>query len=354
MLAKPVSSQINVLIINDSAYMSTLLKDLVSTETIRVCDIARDGIEGLRKITLQKPDVILLDLEMPRMDGVTFIEEMVKRGTLIPTILVSSFSQDGAKIVLDALENGAIDFIPISQVNPDGTNHLKETLITKITGAAKCDPYKLVIEKIGTLRPKRKGIISSQAASAVITIASSTGGPNIVQTILAGLPADLPAGVLVVQHMPKGFTQKFAERLNEASEITVKEAQEGDLITQGLALIAPGDLHVEVDSNLKIKLINGPKRFGVRPAANVTMVSASEFFGANTVGVTLTGMGHDGAFGMKTIKRRGGKTFAQDEKSSVVFGMAKAAVELNAVDQLLPPEKIADAIVEEVKKLVAK
>jgi two-component system chemotaxis response regulator CheB len=342
------------MIINDSAYMSTLLKDLVSTETIRVYDIARDGIEGLRKITLQKPDVILLDLEMPRMDGVTFIEEMVKRGTLIPTILVSSFSQDGAKIVLDALENGAIDFVPISQVNPDGTNHLKETLITKITGAAKCDPYKLVIEKINTLRPKRKGIISSQAASVVVTIASSTGGPNIVQTILAGLPADLPAGVLVVQHMPKGFTQKFAERLNEASEITVKEAQEGDLITQGIALVAPGDLHMEVDSNLKIKLINGPKRFGVRPAANVTMVSASEFFGANTVGVTLTGMGHDGAFGMKTIKRRGGKTFAQDEKSSVVFGMAKAAVDLNAVDQLLPPEKIASAIVEEVKKLVTK
>jgi two-component system chemotaxis response regulator CheB len=154
--------------------------------------------------------------------------------------------------------------------------------------------------------------------------------------------------------MPKGFTQKFAERLNDASEITVKEAQEGDLITRGVAFVAPGDLHMEVGSDLKIKLINGPKRFGVRPAANITMISASEFFGANTVGVTLTGMGHDGAFGMKTIKRRGGKTFAQDEKSSVVFGMAKAAVDLNAVDQLLPPEKIASAIVEEVKKLVAK
>jgi two-component system chemotaxis response regulator CheB len=288
------------------------------------------------------------------MDGVTFIEEMVKKGTLVPTILVSSFGQDGAKIVLDALENGAIDFIPISQSNPDGTNNLKETLITKITEAAKCDPYKLVIEKIGSLKPKRKGIISAQAASVVVTIASSTGGPNIVQKILAELPADLNAGVLVVQHMPKGFTQKFAERLDQACEIKVKEAQDGDLITQGVAFIAPGDLHMEVDSNLKIKLVDGPKRFGVRPAANITMVSASEFFGSNTIGVTLTGMGHDGAFGMKTIKRRGGKTFAQDEKSSVVFGMAKAAVELNAVDRLLPPEEIAQAIVEEVNRLVAK
>ncbi len=354
MLLATSVSQINVLIINDSAYMSTLLKDLISSPAIQVCDIARDGIEGLRKIALRKPDVILLDLEMPRMDGVTFIEEMVKKGTLIPTILVSSFSQDGAKIVLDALENGAIDFVPISQVNPDGTNQLKEMLISKITGAAKCDPYKLVIEKIGSLRPKRKGIVSSKAATTVVTIASSTGGPGIVQKILSGFPADIKAGILVVQHMPKGFTQKFAERLDEACEITVREAKEGDLITQGVALVAPGDLHMEVDANLKIKLINGPKRFGVRPAANVTMVSASEFFGANTVGVTLTGMGHDGAFGMKTIKRRGGKTFAQDEKSSVVFGMAKAAVELNAVDQLLPPEKIADAVIEEVNKLVAK
>lgn len=354
MLAKPVSSQISVLIINDSAYMSTLLKDLITNEQIRVCDVARDGFDGLRKIPLHKPDVILLDLEMPRMDGVTFIEEMVKKGTLVPTILVSSFGQDGAKIVLDALENGAIDFIPISQSNPDGTNNLKEILITKITEAAKCDPYKLVIEKIGSLKPKRKGTVSAQAASVVVTIASSTGGPNIVQKILAGLPADLNAGVLVVQHMPKGFTQKFAERLDQSCEIKVKEAQDGDLITQGVAFIAPGDLHMEVDSNLKIKLVDGPKRFGVRPAANITMVSASEFFGSNTIGVTLTGMGHDGAFGMKTIKRRGGRTFAQDEKSSVVFGMAKAAVELNAVDRLLPPEEIARAIVEEVNRLVAK
>ena len=349
-----MSEQISVLIINDSSYMSTLLKDLISNEAIRVCDVARDGIDGLRKMALYKPDVILLDLEMPRMDGVTFIEEMVKKGTLVPTILVSSFSQDGAKIVLDALENGAIDFIPISQINPDGTGQLKEILITKISGAAKCDPHKLVLDKLGSLRPKRKAIVSSQAASVVITIASSTGGPGIVQKILSDLPADLKAGVLVVQHMPKGFTLKFAERLDEICEIKVKEAQEGDIITQGMALIAPGDLHMEVDSNLKIKLIDGPKRFGVRPAANITMVSASEFFGSNTIGVTLTGMGHDGAFGMKTIKRRGGKTFAQDEKSSVVFGMAKAAVELNAVDQLLPPEKIGGAVVEEVNRLVTK
>jgi two-component system chemotaxis response regulator CheB len=352
MLAKSVSSQINILIINDSNYMSTLLKDLISSQTMRVCDIARDGIDALRKITMQKPDVILLDLEMPRMDGLTFIEEMVKRGTLIPTILVSSFSQDGAKIVLDALENGAIDFVPISQLNPENMTILKETLITKINAAAQSDPQKAVLEKIKNLKPKRKATVSPQAASVVVTIASSTGGPGVVQSILSTFPADIHAGILVVQHMPKGFTKKFAERLDENCEINVREAQDGDLITEGTALVAPGDLHMEVDSQLKIKLIDGPKRFGVRPAANVTMISSAEHFGVNTIGVTLTGMGHDGAFGMKTIKRRGGKTIAQDEQSSVVFGMAKAACELNAVDKLLPPDKIPEAVLEEVQKLV--
>lgn len=353
MLAKS-ASQIKVLIINDSSYMCTLLKDLVSNDEIHVYDIARDGQDGLRKIAIQKPDVILLDLEMPRMDGLTFIEEMVKRGTLIPTILVSSFSQDGAKIVLDALENGAIDFVSISSVNPEGTDNLKETLITKIITASKCDPCKQVVEKINSLKPKKKSQVSAQAATIVVTIASSTGGPNIVQTILAGLPSNLRAGILIVQHMPKDFTKKFAERLDDSCEITIKEAQDGDLITEGVALVAPGDFHMEVDSQLRIKLVNGPKRFGVRPAANVTMISAAESFGSNTIGVTLTGMGHDGAFGMKTIKRRGGKTIAQDEQSSVVFGMAKAACELNAVDVLLPPEKIAQTIIGEVEKLVAK
>lgn len=347
-------SQINVLIINDSNYMSTLLADLISNEKIHVSDIAKDGRDGLGKIEQHKPDVILLDLEMPRMDGLTFIEEMVKRGILIPTIVVSNYSEEGAKIVLDALENGAIDFVQITKTNPNDMLKLKDTLISKIDIAAQSDPYKLVLEKINNLKPKRKQITSSQAATIVVVIASSTGGPGVVQSILAKLPADVGAGILVVQHMPKGFTKKFAERLDEICHITVKEAEDGDLITAGLALVAPGDYHMEVDGVSRVRLVNGSKRFGVRPAANVTMVSASEIFGTNTLGVTLTGMGHDGAFGMKTIKRRGGTTIAQDEQSSVVFGMAKSACELNAVDLLLPPEQIPEAIMMEIKKLVTK
>src|SRR3990170_259512 len=328
MMTKSVEDQIEVWIVNDSKYMTQLLSDLVSKNNIKVTNTARDGAEALRKLSLKKPDVILLDLEMPTMDGLTFIEEVVKQDKLVPIIVVSSFSQDGAKIVLDALENGALDFVPISTTNPEQISELKESLQSKIEIAAKSDPRQLIIKNIQKLKPKRKVVPAPNAATRIVVIGSSTGGPNIVQSILSSLPVDLPAAILVVQHMPKEFTGPFALRLNENCDLPVKEAEDGDVI------------------------IEGPKRFGVKPAVNMTMVSASEVFGSNTIGVLLTGMGHDGAFGMKTIKKRGGKTIAQDSSSSVVYGMPKAAVDLHAVDKLLPTGKIPQTIQEEVEKLV--
>src|SRR3989304_5625771 len=251
MMTKSVEDQIEVWIVNDSKYMTQLLSDLVSKNNIKVTNTARDGAEALRKLSLKKPDVILLDLEMPTMDGLTFIEEVVKQDKLVPIIVVSSFSQDGAKIVLDALENGALDFVPISTTNPELISELKESLQSKIEIAAKSDPRQLIIKNIQKLKPKRKVVPAPNAATRIVVIGSSTGGANIVQSILSSLPVDLPAAILVVQHMPK--------------------------------------------------------EFGVRPAVNTTMVSGSEVFLSNTIGVLVTRLGHDGAFGMKTIKKRGGK-----------------------------------------------
>ena len=171
-------------------------------------------------------------------------------------------------------------------------------------------------------------------------------------TCISSLPGNIGAGILVVQHMPKDFTGQFAQRLDEVSELEVKEAKDGDLVKNGTVFVAPGDYHMIVDNDKKIKLVTGPKRFGVRPAVNMAMVSAAEVYGTNTVGVILTGMGHDGGFGMKTIKKRGGQTIAQDSTTAVVYGMPKAAVELNAVDQSLPTGKIPEAILEEIEKLV--
>lgn len=353
-MTKSVGDQIDVLIVNDSAYMTKLLTDLISVKNICVTSTARDGFEALRKLSIKKPDVILLDLEMPKMDGLTFIEQVVKQDKLIPIIVVSSFSQDGAKLVLDALENGALDFVPISPTNTDSLDELKENLISKIEIAVKSDPMQLITNNISKLKPKEKSPISQDASSKVIVIGASTGGPRVIQYILSNMPSDIDAGILVIQHMPKEFTGKFAERLAESSSILVKEAKDGDVIKNGTALIAPGDFHMVVESTNKIRLISGPKRFGVRPAVNMTMVSASEVFGVNTIGVLLTGMGHDGGFGMKSIKKRGGKTIAQDSRTAVVYGMPKAAVELNAVDKLLPIEKIPQSILEEVENLARK
>lgn len=355
MMTKSVGDQIDVWIVNDSKYMTQLLSDLVTKDNIRVTNTSRDGAEALRKLAIKKPDVILLDLEMPTMDGLTFIEEAVKQNKLVPIIVVSSFTQEGAKLVLDALENGALDFIPVSKANPDELNELKEILISKIKIAAKSDPKQLILKNIDKLKPIRKKTVTApHASSRVVIIGSSTGGPNVVQSILSSLPADLPAGVLVVQHMPKEFTGPFALRLDENSDFSVKEAQNGDIIKDGTVLVAQGGHHMLVEPNMRVKLVAGPKRFGVRPAVNMTMISASEVCGSNTIGVLLTGMGHDGAFGMKTIKKRGGKTIAQDSSSSVIYGMPKAAVDLHAVDKSLPIKKIPQAILEEVEQLVRK
>ena len=253
---------------------------------------------------------------------------------------------------MDALENGALDFVPISQIQPEKINELKASLISKINIAANSDPFQLIPKNIEKLKPRKACQVSKDAAQRVVVIGSSTGGPKVVQSIISSLPRDIAAGILVVQHMPKGFTEQFASRLNETSDLEVKEAKDGDLIKNGTVYVAPGDYHMIIDNDKKLKLVTGPKRFGVRPAVNMTMVSAAETYGTNTIGVILTGMGHDGGFGMKTIKKRGGHTIAQDSTTAVVYGMPKAAVELNAVDQSLPTDKIPQAIVEEIEKLV--
>jgi two-component system chemotaxis response regulator CheB len=350
-MTKSLENQIDVWIVNDSKYMTTLLTDLVSNEKIHVTNTARDGAEALRKLAIKKPDVILLDLEMPTMDGLTFIEELVKQDKLIPIIVVSSFTQEGAKLVLDALENGALDFVPVSQANPENIGELKQTLISKIKIAVEVDPNKLIIKNIEKLKPRKKIATAPQASTKVVIIGSSTGGPNVIQSILSSLPNDVPAGILIVQHMPKEFTGPFARRLDENSDLIVKEAEDGDIIKDGTVLVAQGGCHMMVLPSMRVKLIQGPKRFGVRPAVNMTMVSGSEVFGSNTIGILLTGMGHDGAFGMKTIKKRGGKTIAQNSSSSVIYGMPKAAIDLNVVDQTLSKEKIPKAILAEIEKL---
>ncbi len=351
MMMASEKNQINVMIVNDSPYMIELLRDLLSSENnIKIIDTARDGSEALRKIRHLKIDVILLDLEMPNMDGLSFIENVMKEKT-VNIIVVSNYSKSGAKVILDSLELGAVDFVSIPQDDSDIIKNLKTILVSKIEAVSKSNPNVLVPKAISKLRPSNiKNNISDTAASKVVVIGASTGAPRIITNILQEIPKDVAAGFLIVQHMSKEFISSFAERLNEVSQLHVKQAAENDLIQEGVALLAPGDMHMEVTSSHRIKLNQGPKRFGVRPAVNVTMVSASEVFGANTVGVILSGMGQDGAFGMKMIKKRHGFTLAQNESSSVVFGMAKAANELGAVDKMINADDLAQEIIKVIKQ----
>jgi len=342
---------IKVCVVNDSNLMRKYLTDLITVEGIEVISTAIDGKDALSKISVKKPDVILLDLEMPKMDGLTFIDEMVKSGTLFPTIIVSNFSQDGSKLVLDALENGAVDFLSVS-ASSDDNKQFQDNLVTKIKIAYNSDPIQLIQDNINSLKPKRKIIPRNDTSERLVVIGSSTGGPGTVQKVLNNLPLDMPSGILLVQHMPKGFTKQFAARLATNSGFVVREAKEGDVIRDGEILLAPGDYHMVVQPGRKIHLDSSDKRFGVRPSVNMTMISASEVYGSSLVGVILTGMGHDGGFGMKTIKKRGGHTIVQSKKTCVIFGMPQSVIDLNAADHILDLNDIPDKISMEVQSLV--
>src|SRR5579875_65049 len=345
MMMASEKNQINVMIVNDSPYMIELIRDMLSLQSnMKVIETARDGCEALRKIRHVNPDVILLDLEMPNMDGLTFIENVMKE-KVVNIIVVSNYSKSGTKMILDSLELGAVDFVALPQDDPDLLKNLRDTLVAKVEAVSRSNPSILVPKAISRLRPKiQKNPSSETRAKKVVVIGASTGAPRIITNILREIPPDIPAGFLIVQHMSKEFITSFAERLDDVSNIRVRQAKENDMVEEGLALLAPGDMHMEVSQDGMVRLNQSPKRFGVRPAVNVTMVSASEAFGANTVGVLLSGMGQDGAFGMKMIKKRHGATMAQDESSSVVFGMAKAANELHAVDKLVDAGSLATEI----------
>lgn len=355
MMTTSENDQITVMIVNDSAYMTRLLSDMLSSEQhIKIIDTSRDGLEALRKLRHLSPDVILLDMEMPNMDGLSFIENVsIWPEKDLRIIVVSTYSPSNAKLILDSLELGAVDFISIPSNETNVAEKLKSMLLSKIEIAIHSNRDVLIPKAISKLRPsKRSFSITEGMASTVVVIGASTGAPKIIANILKDIPSDIPAGFLIVQHMNKEFISTFTQRLDEISKLHVKEACTGDKIMEGTALLAPGDMHMLVSPSRQIQLDNGPKRFGVRPAINVTMVSASEVFGASTIGVLLSGMGQDGAFGMKMIKKRSGFTLAQNATSSVVFGMAKAANDLHAVDKLVDADAISHEIIKVVKQIV--
>ena len=335
-----------VLIVNDSKLKRALLGDIIkSIPFTEVIDECPNGVIALMRISIKKPDVILLDLEMPQMDGITFLRKLMPQ-TPIPVIIVSSYAHNGSHLVLDAIEAGAVDYLEFPTDITNNFDKYKKQIASKIKTAINLDKKLLTSRKIPSLQDTQSAVHDS-----VIVIGASTGGPELVNRVISQLPSDVSAGVLVIQHMLPASVASFVEYLKRNSKLEVRIAKEGDVVKRGVVLVAPGDHHMKVTPEKTITLTKEEKIFGVRPAISPTMISASEAYGARSVGVILTGMGHDGGFGCLAIKKRGGITIVQDESSSVVFGMGKEARDLNAVDIFVPPDLIVSQIISSLQKI---
>lgn len=344
--------RIKVLIVDDSAIVRKVLTDALSGEAdIEVVGTAPDPFVARDKILSLHPDVLTLDVEMPRMDGVTFLKKLMHYHPM-PVIVISSLGVASSRTALEALEAGAIDVLA-KPGGPQSVGELRLSLASKIRAA-----------RIARLRPTEVNSRASAApppllpsakpfpASAVIAIGASTGGTEAIQKVLAELPPNCP-GIVITQHIPAVFSRSFANRLNELSAIRVREAQDGDKLEPGLALIAPGNFHMLLRRSLsgyRVEVKDGPMVCFQRPAVDVLFHSVAEAAGSNATAAILTGMGSDGVQGMLAMKKSGARTLAQDEASCVVFGMPKEAIRHGAVDRVLPLSAIPGALLAEARR----
>jgi len=325
------NNKVRVLVVDDSALMRKLIPQMLATDnSIEVVGTAMDGSFCLRKIEELQPNVVTLDLEMPGMNGMDTLKEIMRRHPL-PVIVVSSHSTEGASITLKALALGAFDFVAKPH---DATLHMADAareLIAKIKVAAECKVVRPGWLMGASVRPAKIAAAKiTHAPTRTIGIGISTGGPQALEYLLAQLPADFPGTIVIVQHMPEGFTEMFARRLDDLCPLRVKEAQSGDVLQAGRVLVAPGSRHLTVKrlpmGDVAVLNDEGPVN-GHRPSVDVLFHSLAHEFGKNGIGVLMTGMGDDGAEGLGEVKKAGGVTIAQSEESCVVFGMPKAAIE---------------------------
>lgn len=333
---------IRLLIVDDSAFMRKIISNAVMESTqIQVIGVARNGIDALESIERLKPDVITMDVEMPKLNGLEALKRIREKYN-IPVIMLSSHS--GSSITIEALELGAFDFIEKPGNLKSDLTYFKSDLITKITSAAKKEKIK---HEEKSFNIKIKSIVTSCKIRAV-AIGASTGGPRALSHIISRLPDRISVPIFIVQHMPKGFTTSLAERLDRESRISIVEAQHDMRIESNKVYLAPGDFHMTISGD-RIVIDSNDKIHGVRPAADYLFNSASEKYGGGLLGVILTGMGKDGTEGMKVIKDNGGYNIAQDEQSCVIYGMPGNAVANGVIDEILSLEKISDKINELIR-----
>jgi two-component system chemotaxis response regulator CheB len=341
--------KVRVLIVDDSAYSrQAIRKALEKDPHIEVAGISTDGIDAMAKTIMFKPDLITLDLEMPGMDGFTFLRWLMKKRPT-PVIIVSSYSD--SKTVFKALDLGAADFIAKPQkIAQLDFEKMQVDLLHKVRGIKdlRMDRLSRNIALLEEEKQEEKSFAMSDQGVEAIAIGSSTGGPNALKIIMTRLPSDFQASIVISQHMPKGFTASFAERLNGLSQIQVEEAKDGDIVEGGKVLICPGGHHMLFRRKGKrvfttIKESKHSDKY--IPSIDTMMSSASEVFGSRMMGIVLTGMGNDGVSGMLEIKKRGGYTIAESEDSAVVFGMPSGVINAGAAGRVLPISEIPDEMI---------
>ncbi|MFQ5432134.1 MAG: chemotaxis response regulator protein-glutamate methylesterase [Nitrospinota bacterium] len=341
--------KIRVLIVDDSAVVRSMLTEALSKDPqIEVVGSAADPYLARDKIVQLKPDVLTLDVEMPRMDGITFLQKLMASRPM-PVVMVSSLTQKGADTTMAAMDAGAIEIVakPVVDLRK-GLGDMTMEIIDKVKAAAqvKMGDYKKRLDERAKSRPKALGQAMIKTTDKIIAIGASTGGTEALKDVITRMPVNSP-GTIVVQHMPEGFTKAFSDRLDILSAMTVSEARDGDSIIPGRVLIAPGHSHMKMrrsGARYYVEVKPGPLVQRHRPSVEVLFSSVAKYAGANAIGVMLTGMGGDGAGGMLQMKKAGAFNIAQDEKSCVVFGMPKEAIKLGGVDKIVPLSQVPEAI----------
>jgi two-component system chemotaxis response regulator CheB len=343
---------LRVLVVDDSAVVRQALSQILGKAGMAVA-AASDPIIAMEKMRHGRPDVIVLDIEMPRMDGLTFLEKIMAEDP-IPVVVCSGLAGPGTDVALQALEEGALDVVAKPRLGVKGFLEDSARRIVHVVRAAaeakvRARPRGLAVaRRVGAsaVVPKQRGVIIRETTHKVIVVGASTGGTEALHQLLEAMPPDAP-GIAVVQHMPEVFTAQFARRLDQTCRIEVKEAETNDRLVPGRALVAPGNRHLVIRRSGALyfaDVVDGPPVSLHRPSVNVLFRSAARAAGPNAVGVILTGMGDDGAEGLAEMKAAGARTVAQDEATSVVFGMPKEAILLGGVDEVLPLPRIAAAV----------
>ncbi|MCX2802115.1 chemotaxis response regulator protein-glutamate methylesterase [Microbulbifer thermotolerans] len=335
--------KIKVLCVDDSALIRGLMSEIINSQPdMEVVAVAPDPLVARDLIKRHNPDVLTLDVEMPRMDGLDFLERLMRLRPM-PVLMVSSLTRSGSEITLRALELGAVDFVQKPEMGiRSGMLEYSELIADKLRAAARVQPRRVQARRPApeALKPV---LVSSEK---LVILGASTGGPEAIRRVLEPLPANCPA-ILIAQHMPPGFTRSFAERLNRLCRVGVKEAEDGERVLPGHVYIAPGDRHLKLDrcgANYQVQLDLGPPVNRHRPSVDVLFQSAAELAGRNAIGVLLTGMGKDGAAGLLAMRDAGAPTLAQDEETSLVYGMPREAAALGAASEIVALEEVAPRI----------